>query len=174
MVTNAHVFIGAKGAAMGVSDPDGHCFPVIDLLGMDKATDIAVFRVRATGLKPLRLGLAAEVGSPVTSISNPHHHCFLRTSGSVSRYALGTMAPKQARVPWMNVTADYAVGSSGGPIFNDAGEVVGMVSSTQSIYTGSANREKNSVKGDFQMTIKICVPADSIRALFQPEVKKPG
>jgi serine protease Do len=173
MVTNAHVFISAKGGAMAVSDPDGQCYPVVDLLGMDKALDIAVFRVKATGLKPLRLGAIAEVGSPVTSISNPQQHCFLRTSGSVSRYALGTMAPKLKRVTWMNVTADYAVGSSGGPVFNDAGEVVGMISSTQSIYTGPSKRAKDSPKGDFQMTIKLCVPVDSIRAMFQSESKNP-
>lgn len=173
MVTNAHVFISAKGGAMAVSDPDGKCYPVIDLLGMDKASDIAVFRVKAAGLKPLRLGQAPEVGSPVTSISNPQKNCFLRTSGSVSRYALGSMGPKQKRVPWMNVTADYAVGSSGGPVFNDAGEVVGMISSTQSIYTGSSNRAKDNPKGDFQMTIKLCVPVDSIRAMFQSEPKHP-
>lgn len=174
MVTNAHVFIKAKGGAMGISDLDGNCFPVTELLGMDTASDIAVFRVKATGLKPLRLGQAAEVGAPVTAISNPRQNCFLRTSGSVARYALGVIAPKQARVPWMNVTADYAVGSSGGPVFNDRGEVVAMISNTQSIYTESSKHQKDQSKGDFQMTIKCCVPVDSIRALFRSVAKTPG
>ena len=36
-------------------------------------------------------------------------------------------------VPMMNVTADYAKGSSGGPIFNDRGDVIGLVANTVSI-----------------------------------------
>ena len=34
----------------------------------------------------------------------------------------------------MGVTAEYARGSSGGPVMDDAGNVIGMVSSTNSIY----------------------------------------
>lgn len=165
MVTNAHVFKNAKGGAMGVMDREKHFYPVTELLGIDTAADIAVFRVKGSGLQPLRLGGAAEVGTSVTAISNPQGNCFVRTSGSVSRYSKGTINPKQPQVTWMTVTADYAVGSSGGPIFNDAGEVVGMISNTISIYADPpAGRNKD--KGQFQMTIKRCVPVDSIRALF--------
>ena len=34
---------------------------------------------------------------------------------------------------YMNVTAEYAKGSSGGPVFNNRGDVVGLVSKTVSI-----------------------------------------
>jgi S1-C subfamily serine protease len=70
----------------------------------------------------------------------------------------------------MTVTADYAKGSSGGPVFNETGEVVGMVSSTNSIYTESGpGQDKMTPKGQLQMVIRNCVPADAIRALFETE-----
>jgi serine protease Do len=168
MVTNAHVFINAKGGAMGIMDREGRFYPVTELLGSDTAADIAVFRVKGNGLQPLRLGAAAEVGSSVTTISNPLGNCFVRTAGSVSRYSKGNIDQKQPNVTWMAVTSDYAVGSSGGPVFNDAGEVVGMISNTISIYTDSqVGRHNDNPKGHFQMAIKRCVPVDSIRALFE-------
>ncbi len=165
MVTNAHVFRNAKGAAMGAINREGMVFQVSELLAFDEAADVAVFRVKGKGLKPLKIGDAAGVGDALTVISNPAGNLFVRTEGAVSRYSMRPGGPKQPKVPWMEVTADYAIGSSGGPVFNAAGEVVGMVSSTRSIHTGGGN-PKGSQKGDLQMVIKSCVPVDAIRALF--------
>lgn len=164
MITNAHVFRGAVGGVMGVTDREGRCYPITALLGWDAATDVAVFRVDAKDLPTLPLGPAADVGSAVTVISHPSGNHFVRTSGSVSRYAKRPLGRKGDKVTWMAITADYAQGSSGGPVFNDAGQVVGMVSNTLSLYTGTKAKAPN--KGDLQMVIKHCVPADSIRALF--------
>lgn len=169
MVTNAHVFLGLKGAAMGISDREGNCYPVTGLLGIDPLTDVAVFRVKGEGFTPLRLGSTAGVGDPVSIISNPANHNFMRTSGSVARYVNQPVSRKSdQKVVWMAVTADYAKGSSGGPIFNQAGEVVGMVSKTNSIYTQSTEgKPKGEIpKGELQMVIRHCVPLDAIRALF--------
>ena len=63
----------------------------------------------------------------------------------------------------MSITADYAKGSSGGPVLNPAGEVVGMVSSTQSIYYESDNGQP---KGPLQMVVKNCVPVDAVKQLL--------
>lgn len=167
MVTNAHVFRNAKGEAMGVINREGKMFPVVELLGWDVATDVAVFRVNGKGMTSLKLGEAPAVGSGLSIISNPSGNLFVRTEGAVSRYAMRQMESKTAKVAWMEVTADYAVGSSGGPVFNAAGEVVGMVSSTRSIYTGGPGKAPNNTKGDLQMVIKNCVPVDAIRALIK-------
>jgi len=166
MVTNAHVFSNAKGAAMGVTNRDGQIFQVSEVLGFDIAADVAVFRVKGSDMQALKVGETAGVGDPLTIISNPAGNLFVRTDGSVSRYSMRPGGPKLPKVPWMEVTADYAIGSSGGPVFNAAGEVVGMVSSTRSIHTGGKGSASGQ-KGDLQMVIKSCVPVDSIRALFQ-------
>lgn len=93
----------------------------------------------------------------------------------------------------MNVTADYAKGSSGGPVFNNRGDLIGLVSSTNSIaYTtlplsvnpkektlcitqprkkpASVNGKPLIMQMNHQMTLKNCVPSRSILDL----IKKPG
>ncbi len=165
MATNAHVFRHAKGAIMGVTDREGNTRPVTALLGYDVATDVAIFRVSATGLHPLPLGPMAEVGAPVTVISHPAGNHFIKTTGHVARYAKRSSGRKGRQSIWMAITADYAKGSSGGPVFNARGEVVGMVSSTVSLYT-EPPKPREAPTGHLQMVIKQCVPADAIRALF--------
>jgi serine protease Do len=166
MITNAHVFLSAKGGAMGVTDREGACHPVTELVGIDADSDVALFRVKATGLRALRLGETPDVGAPVTIISNPDGNLFLRTTGSVARYAKTARRHDKPKITWMNVTAEYAKGSSGGPVFNDAGEVVGMVSSTRSIHSGPGGAT-DKTKGDLQMVIRNCVPIAAIRGLFE-------
>lgn len=174
MVTNAHVFITAKGEAMGVTDREGKCHAVTELLGIDAGTDVALFRVKAEGLQALPIGATAEVGDPVTIISSPEGNLFVRTAGNVARYTKSHFSPDKAKTTWMTVTADYAKGSSGGPVFNQSGEVVGMVSYTHSIYSQSQSgvSKGSSPKGDLQMVIRNCVPIESVRELFGPEIKQ--
>lgn len=172
MVTNAHVFANAQGAAMGVVNRNGDAYQISEVIAFDTDADCAIFRVNAKNLTPLRLGSAPDVGTPIHIISNPKQNLFVQTSGDVSRYSLSKHNPKGAKVPWMEVTADYAIGSSGGPVFNDKGEVVGMVSTTRSIYTPT--KDKNPPKGvppqkgDLQMVLKQCVPIAAIQALLNP------
>ncbi|WP_193212101.1 S1 family peptidase [Luteolibacter marinus] len=166
MVTNAHVFAKAKGAGMGICDRDGKCYPVTEVLAADPHADIALFRVDGEGFQPLALGTAAEVGTDVSVISNPDRHYFTRTSGEVSRYCQTPAHGDKKATTWMSITADYARGSSGGPVFNPAGEVVGMVATTQTIYYGS---DKANDQGPVQMVVKNCVPVDAIRRLLAPE-----
>jgi serine protease Do len=164
MVSNYHVFEKATGAAMGVCDREGNTYPVTEILAADKAADIAIFRVKASDLNPLALGSAAAIGSGIRVISHPDRRFFMQTAGEVSRY-YQQPAPKDSKpVVWMSITADYAKGSSGGPVVDDQGKVVGMVASTQSIYYESNNGQP---KGPLQMVIKNCVPAASIRALLK-------
>lgn len=175
LVTNAHVFKNTKGGAMAVVDREGRCFPVTDLLGYDIPADVAVFRVKAENLQPLPIAAPAKVGEAVTVISHPQGNHFIRTEGSVARYAKRPAGKDQPKSTWMSITADFAKGSSGGPVFNASGEVVGMVASTRSIYTGAEpGKSKDSPKGDLQMVVRECVPADAIRALIEPEKPQAG
>jgi S1-C subfamily serine protease len=164
MASNYHVFEKAKGAAMGVCDREGKTYPILEILAADKAADVAIFRVKADDLVPLAIGTPAGIGSEVRVISHPDRRFFTQTSGEVSRYHRQPARTDQPATVWMNITADYAKGSSGGPVIDEAGKVVGMVSSTQSIYYESNNGQP---KGALQMVVKNCVPAAAIRALIK-------
>jgi serine protease Do len=164
MVSNHHVFEKATGAAMGVSDREGKTYPIVEILAADKAADVAIFRVKADDLTPLALGTPAKIGSGVRVISHPDRRFYMQTSGEVSRYHQRAARMDDPATVWMNITADYAKGSSGGPVIDEAGAVVGMVSSTQSIYYNSNNGQP---KGPLQMVVKNCVPVAAIRALIK-------
>jgi len=95
----------------------------------------------------------------------------MQTSGEVARYYKRRSRGSRGGATWMAITADFAKGSSGGPLLDESGAVVGMVSSTQSIYYGNRNKdeededEEKDDKGPLQMVVKCCVPAEALREL---------
>jgi serine protease Do len=134
LVTNWHVFEDLEpNEVFAASNRDGNVYPLTDFLGGDKAADVAVFRIAAKGLKPLPVAPTyPEVGSWVGLLSHPGDLFYVYTQGTVTRYSTNTNDDGK-REKWMNITAEYASGSSGGPVLNKYGAVVGMASSTISL-----------------------------------------
>lgn len=133
-VTNWHVLDKPEDEErFGAMTQDGRVFPLADVLAVDKTADIVVIRLAATGLTPLPLATQApRVGSWVGVIGHPGDRFFTFTQGHVSRYT----SIKPADGPperWMSVTADYAYGSSGSPVLDRTGAVVGMAALTESL-----------------------------------------
>jgi S1-C subfamily serine protease len=60
------------------------------------------------------------------------------------------------------VTADFAVGSSGGPVLNRKGAVVGMVARTRTIVADAGTDAAAS-----QMVVKMTVPSEAILRLVE-------
>jgi len=163
-VTNYHVLDNPKSEICGVMTMDGRFFPIVEVLAAQRVDDICVFRVEGSGFAPVGLAVDYPVGMPVTAITHPSRNLFTLTAGVVSRYYFGANNPKDARRPRMGVTADYAKGSSGGPIFAANGDLAGIVSSTSSIYYGRTKEIDTSL----QMVLHHCAPAISIRQLCTP------
>lgn len=134
LVSNWHVFEDLNdGEVFGACDRDGTVYPVTDFLGGDKATDVAVFRVAAKGLTPLPVSPAyAEVGSWVGVVGHPGDLFYLYTQGTVTRYSTNKN-DDGTRGRWMGITAEFASGSSGSPVLDKFGAVVGMSALTLSI-----------------------------------------
>lgn len=172
-VANHHAFKERKPELGGmiVATEDGRVFPVTQVLASSSADDVCIFKADLGGQRVTPLPLAPEAldpGGAVYVLSHPNGQHYVFTSGIVSRYA---QVPTEETMRTgrggssvrMCITADYAKGSSGGPIMNEKGEVVGMVSSTESIYYN----EHDGKQENLQMVMKFCVPLPLIRQLIQ-------
>lgn len=165
IATNHHVAVAGKGSAMGVLLADGTFLPVLEVLAANQRQDVALVRVDTAGKMlpalPVRTDLAA--GAEVLCMSNPDNCAGYLSEGIIARYSRQP-SPKGNGPVWMQITADYAKGSSGGPILDHNGNVVGLVSSTNSVYYDAG---KGGTPTNLQMVRHNCVPAQSISALVQ-------
>mgnify|MGYP001218479823 FL=1 len=162
IVTNYHVLEKDEGEILGAMDADGTVYGVEKVLAANREDDLVILKLRDAKLIPMSLGKPANVGSGVWVISHPNRKLYTMTKGMVSRYQ---MILKNGQKPGrrMSITADYAKGSSGAPVFGYKGQVVGVVSSTSSIYYSIENGKKENL----QMVVKNCIPVESIHELIQ-------
>lgn len=169
IVTNAHLFDGDTDDGLGVMTRAGQVFPVKDIVAADRNSDIVILQIDTGGKKLPALSLAdsASPGEEVSVISHPQGRLYCLTNGRISRFHRQKYEENSKPTDWMSITADFAGGSSGGPVLNTRGEVVGMVASTLTAY--SENSEcKAHPEPDVQMVFKDCVPLTSLRSMFQP------
>ena len=162
IVTNHHVLEKDDGEILGAMDYKGNVYSIEKVLAANEEDDLAILKLRNAELTPMALGKPANVGSDVWVISHPDRKMYMMTKGMVSRY---NMILDKNRKPGrrMSITADYAKGSSGAPVFNRKGQVVGVVSSTNSIYYNIVNGKKENL----QMVVKNCIPVASIHRLIK-------
>jgi serine protease Do len=120
IVTNFHVIEGATQASIITSDRVEHTD--VEVIALDKAHDLAVLRIRTQKLKPLTLGDSslAKAGEHVVAIGNP-----LGLGGTISDGLLSAIR-ELPNLTVLQISAPISRGSSGGPVFNDHGEVIGV------------------------------------------------
>ncbi len=123
ILTNAHVVKDAQTVTVLLADRREYTAKV---LGSDPTTDVAVLRIAAQGLQPVQLGDPAllQVGDPVLAIGAPYGLAQTATAGIVS--ATGRSLPGDGAVPFIQTDAAVNPGNSGGPLFDAAGNVVGI------------------------------------------------
>jgi len=123
ILTNAHVVDGANQVVVKLADRREFKAKV---LGVDKPTDIAVLKIDAKGLKPVKLGdpSTVRVGEWVLAIGSPYGFENSVTAGIVS--ATSRALPEGTYVPFIQTDAAVNPGNSGGPLFNMRGEVIGI------------------------------------------------
>lgn len=126
IVTNFHVIANAKNIFVNL--PDGQNFEA-SVIGKDPYTDIAILQISAKELEYLNFGNSEilKVGQLVIAIGNPYGFQYTVTTGVVS--ALGrTLRSQSGRLINNVIQTDAAInpGSSGGPLVNSHGEVIGI------------------------------------------------
>lgn len=122
IVTNYHVI--AEGSSALVKLPDGAFYVVDGVLAFDKARDVAIIKAHGENFRRLALGDSdhVEVGQEVVAIGNPLSLESTVSNGIVS----GIRTDEELGGKFLQVTTPISPGSSGGPLFNMEGEVVGI------------------------------------------------
>lgn len=124
-VTNYHVVENQKNVTMVAMTRDRKVYPIVEVLAGDKMKDTALVRLGGEGFTPVPIARTARVGESVHAVTNPQGRFYQYSSGEIARFFV---KPQRKNAKRVTITADYGGGSSGGPIFNDQGQVVAMVS----------------------------------------------
>jgi hypothetical protein len=122
VATNLHVVVGAE--EIKVRLVDGTVLTVPRVIAVDADHDLALLDVDArTPLPTLLLGDSDKVaaGDPVLAIGNP-----LGLGYTVSDGLISSVRQFSEDVTLLQISAPISQGSSGGPLFNNYGEVIGV------------------------------------------------
>jgi len=121
VVTNYHVISKARSIKVKAGDK---VFDVEGLIYTDKENDLAILKARAKDLPVVKLGVIGEanIGEHVYVIGNPSG-----LENTISVGLLRGIRKIDEKREILRTTTPILPGSSGGPVFNREGEVVGVV-----------------------------------------------
>ena len=155
IVTNYHVVKDGETVKVTLYSGDEY---EAKYVGGDEDYDIAVIKVEAADLQPVTLGDSGSlnVGDHVLAIGNPLGELTFSMSGGM--VSCVNRAINVDGTPFNMIQTDASInpGNSGGPLFNQYGEVVGIVSAKYSS-TGS-----ESVEG-----LGFAIPINDVSAMIQ-------
>jgi serine protease Do len=123
VLTTAHVVDGAEEVTVQLTDKREFKAEVV---AVDTQSDVAVLQIDAHDLPFVKLGDPAKVhaGEPVLSIGSPDSFQNTVTTGIVS--ATSRTLPDGKAFPFLQTDVAVNPDNSGGPLFNRAGEVIGI------------------------------------------------
>lgn len=160
-----------------VADWKGRVFPVDEVAAADSGSDVMLVRCGARDLVPLPLRPGVRTGETVTCLSNPDHWFAVMTQGIVARRylvrggapgsAISVPVPMHSGEPtgptreFLQVTCDFAGGSSGAPLVDAAANVLGIAQSTSTLSALLPGQDF----GDVQMVARTAVPVEALLRL---------
>ncbi|MBI5043903.1 MAG: tetratricopeptide repeat protein [Nitrospirae bacterium] len=120
IVTNYHVISNAKGIAIKASDK---VLEVEGFIYMDKENDLVILKAKAKDLPTVKIGdiNKTSIGEKVYVISSPEG-----LENTISDGILSGIRDITSDKKILQITAPVSSGSSGGPVFNKNGEVIGI------------------------------------------------
>ena len=147
ILTNFHVVAGAHQIKVSFSN---HKAYDAKIMGLDSLTDIALIKIDAKGLKPVKFADSekAKIGDWVIALGNPLGLEATVTAGIISAKGrdinivgrdLSASTRGYAVENFIQTDAVINPGNSGGPLINTSGEVVGIntaIASRTGVYAG--------------------------------------
>ncbi len=123
LLTNHHVIADARKITITLNDRREVDATVV---GSDARTDVAVLKVKGTDFPALPIGNpnVLRVGEPVLAIGSPFGFDYSASAGIVS--AKSRTMSAETGVPFIQSDVALNPGNSGGPLFNQKGQVVGI------------------------------------------------
>ena len=158
IVTNYHVIEDAT--SITVQFKNGDEFPAT-VVGSEADNDVAVLKIAATGLTPVRLGTSADlvVGEQVAAIGNPlGEMTFSQTVGYVSALDKPLTMSDGTVINVLQTDTAINSGNSGGPLFNMYGQVIGI---TNAKYSNNGSSQA-SIEG-----ICFAIPIDDVKDILK-------
>ncbi|GAB4434136.1 MAG: DegQ family serine endoprotease [bacterium] len=124
IVTNDHVIRNADEINVKLYDKKTYSARVV---GRDPKTDVAVIKVNASGLKPLKLGDSnkIKIGQWAIAVGNPFGLNGTLTVGVISAKGRSNLGIETYE-DFIQTDASINPGNSGGPLLNIYGEVIGI------------------------------------------------
>jgi hypothetical protein len=147
------------------------------VLAADPASDVCILGTPARACVPLPLRAGVRVGERIWCLSHPDHQFAFFSEGMVARSlalrdpGAGPGQPPDAvpARPWLQVTCDFARGSSGGPIVDARGNVVAVAQSTTTVV-----HDEDAEPPDTQMVFRTAAPAAALLALERAPREAPA
>ena len=134
-----------KEGCLVALDQAGMVRPVAEILAANQVIDVCIVRIAGQGFTPLGLNTNIYPGDTVYCYSDPVEHRDYFSAGIVNRFyrptgsqPSGSRAAASSGPTRLNVSTDWAPGSSGSAILDECGNVIGHVS-TISTFPGEAN-----------------------------------
>jgi serine protease Do len=123
LLTNHHVVEDASKVTIMLNDRREIDAKVV---GSDERTDVALLNVEGNNFPSLSVGNVDQlkVGQPVLAIGSPFGFDYSASAGIVSAKSRNMMG--ETSVPFIQTDVALNPGNSGGPLFNQQGQVVGV------------------------------------------------
>jgi serine protease Do len=122
LITNLHVIKGMARAEVKL--PKGEVYPLTEMVAADEKADLVKLVVNLPGGAPHYLtvsGARPEVGERVVVLGSP-----LGLEQTVSEGLVSAIRTVRDRGEFLQISAPISPGSSGGPVVNMKGQVIGI------------------------------------------------
>ncbi|MBD3375432.1 trypsin-like serine protease [candidate division KSB1 bacterium] len=125
IITNYHVIEGAYPIIIKLLN--GDFYDNISVINADERRDLAILKIDGWDLPTVELGNSndAKIGEEVIVIGNPQG-----LQNTVANGIISAFRQSEGGFQYHQITAPVSKGSSGSPVFNNAGEVIGVISAS--------------------------------------------